>query len=190
MMSRLRAPVLFLLLFGFWLLLSWRVDLLFIAMGLGSAAIVTWLSRPLLDAVLGDQERAAPHVNLVWLVRYSIWLIGRLPMAGWQILRVVLDPRRSPRPGVVRFRTELASPAARTMLATSITMIPGTMTLDVNGHEFTVHAFAPNAVADLANAATQQRIAKVFGYPSQPVPELRWDAPRATAPVDPDLGDT
>ncbi|GGI05252.1 Na+/H+ antiporter subunit E [Egicoccus halophilus] len=193
-MTRLRAPVLFVLLLGFWMLLSWRLDPLFVVMGVGSAALVTWLSRPLLDAVLGappeDEDRAVEHasrhVNLWHLLRYSVWLIGRLPPAGLHILRVVLDPRVPPRPGVARFRTNLSSPAARTMLATSITMVPGTMTLDVDGDEFTIHAFTPTAVADLANAATQRRIAKVFGDPPDDPPTIVWDERRLQAPVDPD----
>ncbi|MFA9432441.1 Na+/H+ antiporter subunit E [Egicoccus sp. AB-alg2] len=184
-MSRLRGPVLFALLLGFWLLLSWRLDPLFLVMGVGSAALVTWLSRPLLDAVLGDRGRAARHVRPWYLLLYVVWLIGRLLPAGLHILRVVLDPRVPPRPGVARFRTNLASPAARTMLATSITMVPGTMTLDVDGDEFTIHAFTPTAVADLANAATQRRIARVFGDPPDDPPRIVWDE-RRPSPVDPD----
>jgi len=185
-MNRLRTPVLFVLLLAFWLLLSWRLDPLFLVMGVGSAALVAWLSRPLLGAVLGDAGRAARHVRPGYLLLYAVWLLGRMPAAGLHILRVVLDPRVPPRPGIVRFRTNLASPAARTMLATSITMVPGTMTLDVDGDEFTIHAFTPTAVADLANAATQRRIARIFGDPPDDPPELVWEEPNPHPPMDPD----
>ncbi|MFA9446900.1 Na+/H+ antiporter subunit E [Egicoccus sp. AB-alg6-2] len=187
-MRSLRTLVLFVTMLAFWLLLSWRLDPLFLVLGVVSAAVVTWYSLPLLDAVLGA-AKTRRHVHVGYLLLYVGWLLTRLPAAGVHIAHIVLDPRVPPRPGVVRFRTNLSSPAARTMLATSITMVPGTMTLDVDGAEFTVHAFTPTAVADLANAATQRRIARIFGDPPDDPPQLRWEEPRLEPPRDPDLSE-
>jgi multicomponent Na+:H+ antiporter subunit E len=97
----------------------------------------------------------------------------------------VLDPRRPPRPGVVHFRTGLRSPAARTLLATSITLVPGTITLNVDGDEFIVHAFTPANMSDLASADAQARIARIFGVPADEPPVLRWEPVHDALPEDP-----
>lgn len=181
-MSKLRALMLFLALFGFWQALSGKTEPLFVTMGLVSAAALTPVSLHLLHTVLGRVEDARP-VNPLALVSYLLWLLTRIPPAGASVAMTVLDPRRTARPGVVRFRTGLRSPAARTLLANSITLVPGTMTINVEDDRFTVHAFTPAAMADLANAATQRRIARIFGYPPDDPPKLEWLAAHDELPT-------
>lgn len=182
-MRTIRALVLFVLLLGFWQILSWRIDPLFLVMGVVSAAVVTAFSLWLLEQVIGYREEE-PRISLVWLLAYLAWLLPRIFASGFAVARVVLDPRLSPRPGVVRFTTTLPSPAARTMLANSITLTPGTITLNVDGDEYTVHAFTVDAVADLAQAAMQSRIARAFRVPPDAPPEMRWD-PVQDEPAEP-----
>ncbi len=183
-MRALRAVTLFGLLFIFWLALSARLDPLFVVMGLVSAAVVTWLSLALLEGVLGQAD-ATPRLHLWHLLTYLVWLIARIPPAGFQVARVVLDPRLGARPGVVRFRTRLASPTARTTLANSITLVPGTMTIEVRDEVFVVHAFNPQAAADLATGAMQNRIARAFRNEHDPEPVLIWEPVHDALPQDP-----
>ncbi len=172
-MRKLRAIMLFVALLVFWQALSARIDPLFMVLGVLSAALSTWLGVRLIDAVVGSAEYT-PRIHLGYLLLYLGWLLMQIPPAGVQVARVVLDPRRPPRPGVVRFRTELSSPAARTLLANSITLVPGTMTLNVEGREFTVHAFTPDSAEDLATAAMQGRIARAFRTEPEPPPQMIW----------------
>lgn len=182
-MRTLRAVTLFGLLFVFWLALSARLDPLFVVLGLLSAGAVTFLSMALLENVL--ETDAGPRVHLWHLLTYLVWLIARIPPAGFQVARVVLDPRRTARPGVVRFRTRLASPTARATLANSITLVPGTMTIEVHDDVFVVHAFTPDAAADLANGAMQNRIARAFRHEHDPEPVLIWDPVHDALPEEP-----
>ena len=62
---------------------------------------------------------------------------------------------------MVRFNTTLSGDLARTTFANSITLTPGTVTLDVEGPEFVVHAVT-RAMADLAGGQMERRIAAVF----------------------------
>jgi len=173
-MRNLRAIMLFVALLVFWQVLSARIDPLFFVLGVLSAALSTWLGVRLIDTVVGSAEDT-PRIHHGYLLSYLIWLLMQIPPAGFHVARVVLDPRRPPRPGVVRFRTELSSPAARTLLANSITLVPGTITTDVQGTEFTVHAFTPDSAADLATAAMQARIARAFRLEPEPPPQMVWE---------------
>jgi multicomponent Na+:H+ antiporter subunit E len=183
-MRTFRALTLFLALLGFWQALSARIDPLFISLGIISAAATTWFAMRLLEEVVGKADET-PAIHLWYLVRFLGWLLLRIPPAGLAIALVVLDPRRPPRPGVVRFRTGLQSPAARTLLANAITLVPGTMTLEVIGDEFVVHAFTPDAAADLANAATQRRIARAFRQSLDTPPQMIWEPIHDELPEDP-----
>jgi multicomponent Na+:H+ antiporter subunit E len=170
----IRVVALFAALLAFWLLLSGRLDPLFLVIGVASAAAVTWFASRLLDGVLGPADRT-PRVSLWHLTTFFVWLLAQIPPAGLVIARVVIDQGRPPRPGVARFTTRLQSPAARTLLANAITLVPGTMTLNVEGDELTVHAFTPDAMYDLYTAATQRRIARAFREPLDDPPELIWE---------------
>lgn len=172
-MRRARALGLFISLFAFWSALSGRLDPLFIVLGLLSAAGCTWLGMRTIDCAVGNERTAS--VDLVALVSFLVWLLLRIPPAGLAIARVVLDPTRPPRPGVVTFRTQLPGPAARTILATAITIVPGTITVNVEDDEFTVHAFTPQAAEDLATAEAQGRIARIFRAEPEPPPVMTWD---------------
>jgi multicomponent Na+:H+ antiporter subunit E len=172
-----RAVVQFVVLLAFWLLLSGQYSPVFLGMGVASAALVTALTQALVAPSLGPDVggvRVLPRRLLSYAV-YIAWLISRIPPAGLQIAYHVLHPRVPIDPGVLRFRTGLQSPMARAILANSITLVPGTMTLEVNDDEFVVHAFIPSAVDDLASATMQNKIADVFREEHDPAPEVVWE---------------
>jgi len=183
-MTRMRPVLLFVALFAFWVLLSGRYEPLFLALGLVSALLVTRFGVPLLTEVLGAPADT-PKVDLLRLALYVGWLLTRIPPAALDVALSILLPSRAPRPGVVRFTTGLHSPAARTLLANSITLVPGTMTLSVDGGEFVVHALSASATEDLANAEVQRRIARVFHLEADTPPVMRWDPLRSELPEEP-----
>lgn len=183
-MNRMRPIILFVALLAFWLVLSGRNDPLFVAMGIGSALIVTRFGVPLLSEVLGAPEDT-PKVDLLRLILYIGWLLTRIPPAAVDVSLSILMRSRLPRPGVVRFTTGLYSPAARTLLANSITLVPGTMTLSVDGGDFVVHALSPRAAQGLASADIQRRIARIFRIEADTPPVMRWDELRPQLPEEP-----
>lgn len=178
-----RAIALFVALLLFWQMLSARLDPLFIFLGVCSALLSTWFGLQVLDSVL-DTTPTAPRIRILPMAWFLIWLLGQIPPAGIAIARVVVDPRRPPQPGVVHFTTALRSPAARTLLATAITLVPGTITINVDGGRFTVHAFTPDTTADLANARMQNMIARAFGLEPEQPPVMSWEPVHDEVPED------
>lgn len=166
----------FLVLLAFWFALSGRFGPLFVVMGVVSAALVTALTRAAVAEVLGPSLGGARTiVRRAWrFVVYVVWLLGRIPPAAWQIVTVVAQPSLPVRPHVIEFTTRLESPVARTMLANSISLVPGTITLAVDGPRFAVHAFLPASADDLVTAALQNRIADVFLADHEPPPQVTW----------------
>ena len=127
--------VLFILLFLFWCLLTWTANplgpayLQDIGIGLVVVTLVTWITG----------KAVGSHHLIPWLQpsRYAWGLVYLVVLAGYVVTANVdvayrgLHPRLPIRPGIVRVKTRLRRPAARTMLGNSITLCPGTMTVDI-----------------------------------------------------------
>jgi len=182
-MKLLRPLILFTALFGFWFALSLKTEPLFLLFGAASALPLTWLAIRLLDTVR-DQKADARNLNLVALVVYVGWLFLQIPPAAVAIARTVITPGRTPKPAVITFNTGLRSATARTVLANSITLVPGTMTPDVEGPTFVVHAFDPEHAADLIDGSLQRRIARIYGYEPDAPPAVTWMPLNDTLPKD------
>lgn len=172
-MTLMRPALLFTALFGFWFLLSRKTEPLFLIIGFVSAVALTWFAIRLLDTVR-DRNPNPKNVNVAALIGYVGWLFLQIPPAAVAIARTVVTPGRTPKPAVITFNTGLKSPTARTILANSITLVPGTMTLDVDGPTFVVHAFDPEHAGDLLDGSLQGRIAKIFSYEPDDPPAVTW----------------
>ena len=156
----MRLIVVFLACFILWLALSGSTALLHVFLGAAAAALVTWMNR-------GDELLSEWLWRLPGMLRYAPWLFTEIVKANLQVARLVLDPRLPIDPVIVTFDSVLTSPLARTTFANSITLTPGTITLDVDGSSFTVHAVT-EAMSDLSGSAMERRVAAVFGEPAAP----------------------
>lgn len=121
---------------GLWVLLFWSLDPWVLGTGAFFALIVAALLGDLYPEGLG---KVCDPRRWFWLgvyVPYFLWYVIR---ANLDVALRVLHPDVPIRPGIVKVRTTLTSEMARTFLANSITLTPGTLTMDVDGQEFYVH---------------------------------------------------
>jgi multicomponent Na+:H+ antiporter subunit E len=79
-----------------------------------------------------------PH-RYFWFVIYLFVFTWSCIRANFDVAYRVLHPAMPIRPGIVKVRTTLTSGFARTLLANSITMTPGTLTVDIIGDYFYIH---------------------------------------------------
>lgn len=144
------------LLLAFWLILSGHYDLFHVASGVFCAGLVTALSADLLS--LGGRETGLS----VWrFVAYLPWLLYQVVLANFHVVSLIFAPHRI-RPQIVRFRTILTSELGRTTLGNSITLTPGTVTMDIDGDEFVVHALSDKVARDLLTGEMEQRVSRIF----------------------------
>lgn len=131
------------LLFGFWVILSGKFDTFHLGIGLVSACLIALGTRRLLllEPTIGLANThpvdMVPWNQLLW---YLPWLMGQIVLSSLQVAWVVLHPKMPIQPQLLRFNSQLPHALARVTLATSITMTPGTITLDVEGDDFLIHA--------------------------------------------------
>lgn len=169
--------VLFLILAGFWLLLSGRLGLQYFIFILLAVGLVLWMNpeRPFRHS---DPSRGAGTVGrvraTVALFRFLGWLVWNVVKANIEVAILILHPRLPIRPRLLRFRTTLHDDVARVLVANSITLTPGTVTIDLVDNEYLVHAIHPRSVGALKGAALQNMVAPVFGEAPDPPPDIRW----------------
>jgi len=158
----------FLALFALWLALSGRLQPAELTLGALSAALVVFLTNDLLFPpkeaegegllVWAPWERLRPH----WLLIYFPWLLLQIVQANLQVAYLALHPRVPVDPVLVQFDTPMRGHPSQVLLAHSITLTPGTITVDAWRGRFVVHAITPQSAASLLAGEMQRRVGRVF----------------------------
>ena len=132
----MRQIALFIISFIFWLLLTWSAEPGSVVGGLAVAGITTFFFGKYYfqNVVKFIQPR-----RYYWFIIYLFIFIWECIKANFDVAYRVLHPKMPIRPGIVRVPLNLKSPFARTMLANSITMTPGTITVDIVDDNMYVH---------------------------------------------------
>lgn len=156
-------------LFAVWAVLSQKFDAVHLSVGATTALVIAAISYRLAmqpPPIGGEPLRPfAGNVSWIKLVGYLPWIIWQVVLSALHVARVVLDPRLPIAPRVFRVRGGLPHNFARLTLANSITLTPGTVTLDVEGDEFTVHALTAAAAGSLEDDSFQRRVRRLFEEP-------------------------
>lgn len=149
--------LLYLSVYLLWLLLAQSIDWQELLTGALAALVVTIASAPYVG--LFSALRLTPAAPL-HLLRYLGYFFTALIGANLDMARRVLSPSLPIRPALVEVRTGLTSPLGRMLLANSITLTPGTLSVDIEDDRILVHWVDCPPGTDL-EAATQ-RIADGF----------------------------
>lgn len=119
-----------------WLLFTWSFDPLSVAMGLFWSLVLATMTYTLLfEEQEAERRSVAPRFYL--LAVYGVVLLYKMYVASFQVLWKVIRGNINPR--IVHFRTKLQSDIGRVFLCNSITLTPGTITLDLSDDHLVVH---------------------------------------------------
>lgn len=159
--SRLpQAVALFAALLAFWQLNSGHTDGLMLALGLASCAVVVWLAR---HVDILDAEGVPLHL-LPRAVTYFPWLAVEIVKANLDVARCILGGRAAIDPCVFRTRASQANDLGRVVYANSITLTPGTVTMDVAPDGMlTVHALTRAGREGVESGDMDRRVSRFMG---------------------------
>ena len=157
-MAKLRhAFKLILFLFAIWLLLSGHYTPLMLTLGLLSTLLVVVLVN---RANLIDQEKQ-PIIIKPSVLFYWGWLGREIVKSNIDVARRILNPRLQISPNVFTVKASQKSDLGRVTYANSITLVPGTVAMDVEEDVITVHALTQEAAADLQRGEMDRRVCAV-----------------------------
>jgi multicomponent Na+:H+ antiporter subunit E len=150
-----------LVLFAFWLLLSGNFEPFLIAAGAGSAIAVVWFAHRM--AVIDHEGH---RVYLGWrALFYWPWLVKEVVKSAWDVSKILLRPRLSISPQLVRVKTSQRTTVGLVTYANSITLTPGTISVEVTDGAILVHALTREGAASLAEGDMDRRVTRFEGAP-------------------------
>lgn len=157
----LHSVSLFIALFLFWLLLSGFYTAFLISAGAGSALAVVWFARRM-DVV--DAEGHPIHLGLR-AVLYWAWLLREIFKSACAVSRIIVHPRLPISPTLVRFRPGQKSAVGLVIHANSITLTPGTITIEAGEEEFVVHSLTRAGADAVIDSEMDRRVTTLEGQP-------------------------
>ena len=126
----------FIVMFLFWLLLTLNVTVWNIAAGVVASLIVTiFLNRYSLKVT----KKVFQIQRYFWALLYLFIFLWECLKANLDVAYRVLHPGLPIKPGIVKAKSNLTSDIAKVFLANSITMTPGTITVDIVDDNFFIH---------------------------------------------------
>ncbi len=149
----------FFILLIFWIVLSGMFDAFHFTLGLFCCALVAHFSSGLLFP-----EAGRPWVReLLGMAIYFPWLVKEIIVANLQVAYIILHPRMLEKidPHLFRFKSKLTRPLAKVAMAQSITLTPGTITVNIHEDEFTVYALTRESAEGLPGEM-EERIARAL----------------------------
>lgn len=145
--------------YGLWLLLSGHYVPLLLSLGVVSVLVVLFIAMRM-DVV--DKEGHPVHLGPKALLYWS-WLAWEIIKANLVVTRHILSPRLSISPTVVRVKATQKSELGKVIYANSITLTPGTVSIDIDGPYIVVHALTRDAATELRAGDMDRRVTDFVG---------------------------
>jgi multicomponent Na+:H+ antiporter subunit E len=122
--------------FALWMLLFWSLDLWVIVAGAAVAVLV----GAMLGQVFPDNAAKALDPRrwfffIVYVPYFLYWCLR----ANIDVALRVVNPNLPIKPGIIKVSTTLTGEMAKTFLANSITLTPGTLTVDIDDQDLYIH---------------------------------------------------
>ncbi|MBP0980077.1 MAG: Na+/H+ antiporter subunit E [Oscillospiraceae bacterium] len=128
----------YILLFLLWLALNGRITAEIVAFGVVIAAAVYWFMCRFLEYSHKSDIRF--FKNFFRTLQYMFVLLVEIVKSSFAVIKIVFSKKLDIQPQIVFFDVPLKSEFLRTILANSITLTPGTITVDLDENHFCIHA--------------------------------------------------
>lgn len=154
------------LLMALWFIMSEQTEPKFLILGaLSSVLIATVCLRTLtMRGAKSDNEYYLLRANIPRYIAYFAWLLVQIAKSAIYVARISLTDASKVEPSIAWFRADYDNPAARSMLANSITLTPGTITIDITEDGvYSVHALTSELREGLLDGSMQAKVAWLYG---------------------------
>ena len=133
-MINIKSITLFIILFGFWLLMSGYYTPLILSLGVISCLLCVYLT---IKGKFLDNE-TLPIYFFPRLIQYTLWLIKEILKSNIQTAKVII--MKSEEPELFSVKASQKTNEGKVTYANSITLTPGTVTTQIKDNVFEVHA--------------------------------------------------
>ena len=151
--------ILFLTLAAFWLLSSGQFSQLLLSLGLASVLLVMYLVQRM-DRVDGEFH---PLFFPIRLINYLCWLVKQLVLSNIAVVKCIWKGNESISPILTTVKLSQTTSLGKVIYANSITITPGTVTVDLVGDRLMVHGLQKESIDSLRGGEMDRRIKSLEG---------------------------
>ena len=141
-----------------WLFLSGHYTPLLLSLGLLSVILITIICLRM-NLIAYDQPEVLFQITR--FVPYGLWLTIEILKSNIDVCKRILNPKLPISPRLITVKSSQLGDLARVTYANSITLTPGTISIDVDGRDIEVHALSEVGVEGLSTGEMDKRISKV-----------------------------
>jgi len=142
-------------LFVFWVLLSGSFEWIHLGLGLIISIFVAWNNS--------GHSRFIPTFRLWFrVILYLPWLFYKIVQSSLHLSKLILHPALPIDPQLISVESKLNHQAAVVLFGNSLTLTPGTITVEVDKNKLTFHALDKALGDDVASKQMESKIAKIF----------------------------
>ncbi len=157
------SPILGVLLLAAWLLWSGHFDKPFVmALGVLSCAFSLYVA---LRMEIVDEEGAPWQLGARPFTHYAPWLAREIVQSNIEVTRIIISPAMPLQRNMVTVTPHAETELGRVMLANSITLTPGTVSVRMEGDEILVHALSFEGAAEDISGEMDRRICQMEKQP-------------------------
>ncbi|NIB41442.1 Na+/H+ antiporter subunit E [Pseudomaricurvus alkylphenolicus] len=142
---------------AFWLLLSGYLKPLLLCFGVASVALVVLLLRHM-DNI--DKQPQKLPLSFAFF-RYSSWLMGQIVLSSIEVTKLIWGNSKNLSPAIEKLPVTSSTGRKRVLYANSITLTPGTLSVDVDDDHVTIHALNEKSLDVLRAGKMAKKIATV-----------------------------
>lgn len=152
------------LLFGFWVLLNgkWTTEIAIVGV-IVCAALYAFM---VMFMGYSPKKEWKLVVRLPRIAGYFVYLVGEIFKSAYATIKLIWSPKEEIAPRVTSFRTRLRTDAGKVVLANSITITPGTITVDVRDDLFLIHCLDETFDVGQEGFEMEDRVAMIEGKKS------------------------
>lgn len=147
-----RKLIIFTIWFIVWCAINWPPDMVHLILGAIVSLIVTYFTAGLFSKEVNIRKLP---LRIFWFVRYLVVFIIECTKANIDVAWRVIHPLKPLNPGIVKVKTKLKSTLGLTFLANSITLTPGTLTVDIDRDKGIVYVHWIDVKTKDINKATE-----------------------------------
>ena len=147
------------LLFVLWVILNGRITLEIALIGIVLAVGLDFLSNWMLGHSFRQSYRRT--LSLFGLYRYLPMLLRDMIFSAWKVLWLVLHPRQEIHPQLMYFKTGIQNENIQVLLADSITLTPGTITVELQHGKYRVHALDASFMEGIESCGLERELERL-----------------------------
>jgi multicomponent Na+:H+ antiporter subunit E len=143
----------------FWLLLSGFIQPLLLSFGVVSVLIVLVVLKR-----MDDVDQTPKHLGTgLPLTKYLFWLLGEIFKSSIHVTKLIWGSTDKVSPALSKIDVKNVPSKNRVLYANSITLTPGTLSVDLEEGEITVHALQESSIDELRKGDMEKKITGIWG---------------------------